>query len=707
MFSRFTNALYSAVDALAPPLPLQEDFVWHWKSVTKFYTGKQASNTVPIESTTIPGHLSEMLSILEQEEQEVEIGNIGPCMEYIMQHKLLDTMCVLATSDAPPGMKRNMFTFVTKMLGIIQETLIPHVSVCVPIQNFIKLCGEIVAGPTEKEEMDFLKSICNKIHDSPQMVNCFFLVDCDTASRRSSTSSSSSKSESGAMPKEYALVTSLLKLYQSPDNEISNTARDCLKNLCMSANDTAATSIAQFTNLSQVLCSSVVSLYKQVPATLKIHDIENPFDEEEDGTSKITPEKRKYLCYLQQLHFIDSLIETAHATIGDHLSYRFKTEFLDVCFYSNLLDCDAEYNLLFLTTLIASSLRNIKSSKLIDAFALFLLDDSDSTVAKYSLTIKTVLLERCRNSDKNVALSMCNLQLFEELLLRPTKFILDNLILRHIGSRGYYDPTATDSWLQFSDDETCSRYSDDLSSNSGASTKSLAPTYINRIIDSFIGLLPDDIKSCESEEDNGYETYIKEAHGRFLKTLALCEDIEWTNFFPDKDEILDKEETLDNEDVDQQNGVEDDSSSESQPEADSAHLKFYEGDFLGMIFDKLELMLEQPYEINLQLTAIVSRIALFVNPYINEYFLNPQVPYVPGVRSLFLVLFKVATAIQKEVVNIKGFAAKVKLTRNALLSDGNEYATFEESNVLEALIVLEEFCKELAAIVFVKYHAIT
>ncbi|GBM11434.1 Protein FAM160B1 [Araneus ventricosus] len=693
MFSRFTNALYSAVDALAPPHPLQEDFVWHWKSVTKFFTGKNASNSVPIESTSIPGHLMEMLSILEQEELEVETGNIGPCMEYIMQHKLLDTMCVLATSDAPPGMKRYMFIFIMKTIKIMQETLIPHVSVCVPIHNFIKLCGEIVAGPTEREEMDFLQCICDKIEKNPDLINCFFLVNCQPPSRRNSVIASTSKecNDAGSVDKEYALISSLLRLYQSPDNDISVNARDCLKTLCSRANETMATSIAQFTKLSQILCSSVVTLFSNIPRTLKIHDIENPLSEE---GAPISPDKRKYLCYLQQLHYIDSLIETAHDTISDHLSYKFKTEFLDVCFHPCLVEEGDEDKLLFSTTLIASSLRNVKSPKLIDAFATFLLDDESVELSEKSDPIvKSILLERCRNSDENVALSICNLQLFEELLVRPTKYILDNLILKYIDGRGYYDHAASDSWLQFSDDDTCSRYSDDLSSNSGMSNKSIAPTYIHRIIDAFIAILPDDIKSCQDEEDTGYETYLKEAHRRFLEVLSVCEGFEWPLTFSDKE--------------DSQVGAEDDSSSESQPEADSAHWTFYEGEFLKMLFDKLELMLFQPYEVNLQLTAIISQIVLFPNPYIHEYFLNPLIPYNLGARSLFLVLFKISEDIQKEVPKIGGFATKLKLTRNALLSDGNEYATFEESHVLEALIILEEFCKELAAITFVKYHAMS
>ncbi|XP_015907523.2 FHF complex subunit HOOK interacting protein 2A-like [Parasteatoda tepidariorum] len=690
MFSRFTNALYSAVDALAPPHLLHEDFVWHWKSITRFYTGKSASNSVPIESTSIPAHLKEMLSILEQEEKEIELGNIGPCMEYMMQHKLLDTMCVLATSDSPPGMKQCMFAFITKSLNIIQQSLIPHVSICVPIQTFIKLCGEVVASPTETEEMEFLSSICNIIQENPHMYNSFFLGDTGPASRRNSSVSSSS-SDSKEEKNEYVLIASLLKLYGSPDNNISNKAKECIKTLCSGANDTISFSIVQSTSLSRVLCSSMIAFYKNMPVTIKIQDLENPIFEEEEGV-KISPDMRKYLCYLQHLNFIDTVCETAHPLISDDICTHFKTEFLDSCIYPSIIENENIDNLLYVTTLVSCSIRAIKSPKLIDSFARHLLDDDiiqDVDLAEsYKLTLKDILIERCNNCKADVALAICTLQLFEELLIKPTQFILNNLVLKYITSRGYYDHTASDSWFQFSDDDACSRYSDDVSEESGPSSK----LYVNRIIEAFIALLPDDIKSCESDEESGYETYIKEAHNRFIQCLIVCENFDWPANFPEKEE--------------NHNGTEDDSSSESQPEADSARWNFYEGPFLRMIFDKLEQMLSQPYEINLQLTAIVSRLALFANPHIHEYFLNPLIPYVPGVRTLFTVLFKLSEDIQKDVSSIGGFKTKLKLTRNALLSDGNEYATFEESNVLEALIVFEEFCKELAAITFVKYHAV-
>uniref|UniRef100_T1DG68 Putative retinoic acid-induced protein n=1 Tax=Cupiennius salei TaxID=6928 RepID=T1DG68_CUPSA len=697
MFSRFTNALYNAVDALAPPHPLQEDFVWHWKAVTRFYTGKNASNKTPIEVTSIPGHLFEMLSILEQEEKEIEIGNVGPCMEYIMQHKLLDTMCILASSDAPPGMKRFMFMFITKMLKIIQQSLIPHVSIYVPTQNFIELCGEVVAGPTESEEMDFLQCICDKISDNPHLVNCF-LTDSESKSRSNSTvsvDSETKKRDIAYVNKSYTLIMSLLKLYKSPDNDISLKARECLKTLCSCANDTAAMTIAQFTSLSQIFCASIASLFRNIPKTIKIHDLENP-DDDEENSAKISSEKRKYLCYLQQLIFIDSVCQTAHPVISDHLCMCFKTEFLDACLCTCLVEYEKEDDLIYVTTLLACSLRNISSSKLIDAFGKFLLggeDDSSEYSENRTPTIQDILVERCRDSNKSIALSLCNLQLFEELLLRPTQSILNNLIFKYLDGRGYYDITAADSWFQFSDDDACSRYSDDFTPSSSPTSREPVPSYINRIIESFLALLPDDIKSCESEDESGYETYIKEAHGRFMKCLVFCEDFDWPQDITERDDC--------------QFPTDDDSSSESQPEADAASWAFYEGSFLSMIFDKMELMLQQPYEINLQLTSIISRLALFAHPLLHEYLLNPLIPYTPDARSLFLVLFKVSEDIQKEVPNIRQFKSKIQLTRNALLSDGNEYATFEESNILEAIIVLEEFCKELAAIAFVKYHAVS
>lgn len=40
-----------------------------------------------------------MLSILIQEEEDLESDEPGPCLEYVIHHKLMDTMCMLARAD--------------------------------------------------------------------------------------------------------------------------------------------------------------------------------------------------------------------------------------------------------------------------------------------------------------------------------------------------------------------------------------------------------------------------------------------------------------------------------------------------------------------------------------------------------------------------------------------------------------------------------
>ena len=54
---------------------------------------------VAIEQTIIPGHLDSMLRILLEEEEHAETGATGPCMEFLLQHKILETLYTLARTD--------------------------------------------------------------------------------------------------------------------------------------------------------------------------------------------------------------------------------------------------------------------------------------------------------------------------------------------------------------------------------------------------------------------------------------------------------------------------------------------------------------------------------------------------------------------------------------------------------------------------------
>lgn len=53
----------------------------------------------PVTDTNIPSHLEQMLDILTQEEAERESGETGPCMEYLLHHKILETLYTLGKAD--------------------------------------------------------------------------------------------------------------------------------------------------------------------------------------------------------------------------------------------------------------------------------------------------------------------------------------------------------------------------------------------------------------------------------------------------------------------------------------------------------------------------------------------------------------------------------------------------------------------------------
>ena len=49
----------------------------------------------------------------------------------------------------------------------------------------------------------------------------------------------------------------------------------------------------------------------------------------------------------------------------------------------------------------------------------------------------------------------------------------------------------------------------------------------------------------------------------------------------------------------------------------------------------------QPYELNLQVTLVLSRLSVFPHPLLHEYLLDPYISLAPDARSLFSVLIRV------------------------------------------------------------------
>ncbi|XP_039631572.1 protein FAM160B1 [Polypterus senegalus] len=753
MFSKFTSILQHAVEALAPSLPLQEDFVYHWKAITHYYI-ETSDDKAPVTDTNIPSHMEQMLDILIQEENERESGETGPCMEYLLHHKILETLYTLGKADCPPGMKQQVLLFYTKLLGRIKQPLLPHINVHRPVQKLIRLCGEVLAAPTENEEIQFLCIVCAKLKQDPYLVSFFLENKSKTAAVKDSSISvaendmgkcedlsrpdtgqtqvisegeiASCKQETNASASEnhinlsstqkttenrpvqdYNLVNSLLNLTKSPDGRIVVKACEGLLLLASLPEAAAAKCLMENTALCELLTDRLTVFYKALPQSMDPLDIEtvesvnwglDAYNVKEDATA--FPGKRALISFLSWLDYCDQLIKEAQKTAAHYLARAVRDRFFVSVLEPQLMQT-SEIGILTSTALLNRIIRQVSSAALLQETVFFILGEqrgSETTADIHKHILRHRLIEHCDHLSDEI--SIMTLRLFEHLLQKPNEHILYNLVLRNLEERNYTeykppcqedkdlvengqiaeaidleeDPIFADiapdnricnsDWLSASPPQT-----PDHSKNDGK-------TEVHKIVNSFLCLVPDEAKSSYQVEGTGYDTYLRDAHRQFRDYCAICMRWDWPGL-PKAFEKCDLNAT------------------------------FYEGHFLKVLFDRMGRILDQPYDVNLQVTSVLSKLSLFPHPHMHEFLLDPYINLAPGCRSLFSVIVRVVGDLMLRIQRIPDFTPKLLLVRKRLLGLEPEGPTIENMTLLEGVIVLEEFCKELAAIAFVKFHAST
>ncbi|XP_027547906.1 protein FAM160B1 isoform X1 [Neopelma chrysocephalum] len=770
MFSKFTSILQHAVEALAPSLPLQEDFVYHWKAITHYYI-ETSDDKAPVTDTNIPSHLEQMLDILVQEENERESGETGPCMEYLLHHKILETLYTLGKADCPPGMKQQVLAFYTKLLGRIRQPLLPHINVHRPVQKLIRLCGEVLATPTENEEIQFLCIVCAKLKQDPYLVNFFLEVIQDPvlhvcrrqnklkamASKESASVitedmikdqdsvttdtgqpeempsaagvehmeredelpqqaddlsfsldelnvTSSPESSTVCPNQDYNLVNSLLNLTKSPDGRIAVKACEGLMLLVSLPEPAAAKCLTQSTCLCELLTDRLATLYKALPQSLDPLDIEtveainwglDSYSHKEDASA--FPGKRALISFLSWFDYCDQLIKEAQKMTAVAMAKAVRERFFIDVMEPQLMQT-SEIGILTSTALLHRIVRQVTSDVLLQELVYFILGEhrDPETLADINRhPLRHRLIEHCDHISDEI--SIMTLRMFEHLLQKPNEHILYNLVLRNLEERNYmeYKPLCQEDkdvvengqiagavdleedplFTDLSPDNTLSAQ-EWLSASPPVSPehpKNDGKTEVHKIVNSFLCLVPDEAKSSYHVEGTGYDTYLRDAHRQFRDYCVICLRWEW----PGSPRSLEK---------------------------CNLEASFFEGHFLKVLFERMGRILDQPYDVNLQVTSVLSKLSLFPHPHIHEYLLDPYVNLASGCKSLFSVIVRVVGDLMVRIQRIPDFTPKLLLVRKRLLGLEPEGPIIDHMTLLEGVIVLEEFCKELAAIAFVKYH---
>ncbi|XP_072033663.1 FHF complex subunit HOOK interacting protein 2A-like isoform X2 [Amphiura filiformis] len=875
MFNRFAAALHHAVEALAPQQTLLEDFNFHWKSITHYFINNK-DDKKPVQESNIPSHLENMLALLTQEENQMEDNQTGPCMEHLLQHKILETLHTLGKADCPPGMKQVVLIFFTNLIGKIKQPLLPHINVYKPVHGLLKVCGNVRAAPTEREEMQFLLLVCAKLRQDPYLVNFFLELPKPTLKSKEPVSLSSSSS--GNQP-EFSLVDSLLNLAQSPDTRIAVKACEGLMLVASLPEKLAAQCITEYTQFCTLLAERLCTLYNALPLSMDPVDVDSVeakwgldvYSDAED--QNMFPGKRQLISLLSWFDYCDQIAQNAHPIVAKALAMSMKERFL-VPIIEPLILQTSEVGILTSTAHLVKFLQMTTSIDLLEVFVYFILGrgTEQEVPGMTDHKLRQRLIARCDHlSDEIIIMS---LKLFETLLKKPHEHIINNLVLRNLQTRVYIDRTAlppppadnegartddnnvddigvndenevhtnqvnenqtvdiqqvenetvdddhienqadysslvenqadnsshvenqaddnvhvenqADDNVENQEDDSShvenqaddsshvdnntgdyphvdnedvhthivGNHGDEKQENEASNPTeqvidrtepfsnalleniftngpdtlaseilethenpepssplfdlspihmpvSLLPTTvgspthsdisatpsassvdssddgigIHKVVNCFLTLMPEASKSSYLTGDVGYDMYLREAHRQFRECSVNCLPWEWPTYPTPLDKCPTDE-------------------------------SFYEGTLVKMLYDKLTRMLDQTYEVNLQVTSVLSKITLFPHPLIHEYFLNPFLPVTPGCRTLNTVLQKVMIDLTMRMKAIPEFQSQVIQVRKQLMGMADERDdSLPHIDLLEGVIVLEEFCKELAAVAFVKFHA--
>ncbi|XP_017878113.1 protein FAM160B1-like isoform X1 [Ceratina calcarata] len=802
-----------------------------------FYVNHLTDCKVPIQTTGIPRHLDRLLEILLEEEKEE--NEPGPCLEYLLQHKLLDLLATLASAETPPGMRAVCLSFLRKLLGRSKYPLLHHTSIYGPVQRLVALCNGNPPSPMEAEEVQFLLTLCflvckyphvtNIINDAPSIQrqntserrnservevekvtyiptrrrNTFnplfepldtqavtlispnlFNSENDRTRRSVDFNSSSSKNETtrGSSSQSNRSVSSrevenasqssspviqipicdnnsgvTAQSSDSRDYDNSQLAEDVtlmneidthLRNLqdlrldgeyggayedssCMdedrsplrpkpqqqskcllldallsyiytadntvriracegimvlaSLEDSSFAQMIAHSDLAILIPNRLKSLFNAIPAHVDPAEIDGVDVTWGLDSPAWTKEKkfsgcRQVAAFFMWFDYCNQLIREAHPDVAETLAKSIRVNFLEKIVTPAL----SEHHVLLITALVTKCLKELTSLALCTEMSYWLVghDRGPEIPNVWTSPVLHRLIDNCFTDSDDLTLE--TLKLFEEMIEKRNEHMLHCLVLVYLSTRGYYDNTAADSAIASWSDEEDEREREkkgslDLSYEQNHS-RTLAPSNIHRIVNCFLSLIP---RYLQTDTDvNNYERYMADLERQYSTVLIDCSLMAWP-----LEAVT----------------VDDSASSDSRPEADHCSVRFYMGPFITMLFEKVANIPRQKYEVNLQLTVVISRLALLPHPYLHEFLLNPLLPLAPGTKNLFICLQKVIKQLVHEVPKTPDHKQMLKETRERLL-EGCSHDGDKENILFESVIVTEEFCKELAAIAYVKYH---
>ncbi|KAL0272983.1 UNVERIFIED_CONTAM: hypothetical protein PYX00_005771 [Menopon gallinae] len=632
------------------PTACIESFKKHWQQAREIIERTQPPGGYPIHDDVlgVVNHLGQMVTLLVLElrpNERVESSQAPtPCLEHLLSENILERLFnwSIHTGRFINDVKLEQLKLYELFVSHAGQQLLVHEPFLRPLLKLLSSCtSEVYPVEVEKHLVLLLNQLCVSVMHNIQLLDLFF----------------SAPSKQG--PAKF-LLFSLLVPFVHREGSIGQQARDALL-LCMSLskkNDLVGAYITENSNVCPVLATGLSGLYSLLPRKLEI---------ETEDWHRLTPDDINELPelthFINSFEFCNAIAQVAHPTVKDQLLEFIYQGFL-LPTVEELVTATAYYELF---------IRNATNSGLLQTLIKFLLKDCYD-----GQRILNTLIVRIHSPTR---LCLVTLALLETLINLDSEEVMVELILKHLVPCSHVmlsqrrrlreiDPYAP-SALRFLSLTPlhCSNRTQPVPSHPRASHAPQSLVYGLRPEESLYGnyhaYLCDarsKIESCARNCKKWSRTYDGEdsvlansVPSRKNSAINKNENCDRTDELPDGDGPSESNNNLDAlDDAEDGEGEEDaaekDESSKNSSNVEkivrsNSHLDSYVtpdiGPFLDALLKALEKMPFHSLYVNLRLTAIISRLAVYPQPLLSSLLLNHFLVFQPSIRSLFQVLASV------------------------------------------------------------------
>ena len=677
---------------------------------------------------------------------DVHSGPLKPCLEYVLENRVWETMCAIGLADRPSGMMNLVLQKLCYMLKHIRHPLLPYKRAHMPLFQMVRVCVDVGTARVNASLVDLLHTVWMKVRQDPSQL-MFFLTE-----------------PSRTKAPEILLFTALLPFAQSP-SKTGAKAREAI--LCVAG--LGDSRLSEYVANHTLLCHDIVEGISAAFLSL-LSCPSDPF--QEDGSEVVKGAvsgellrvllRRLVYCnalclssFVMETNYVALKVDGEEATPSPSrgageaprtpqekrrmIMRRVKSD--PVIIVRSLDETEDDPITLkmvssirksFLADIIDGALRSNKEnvavratnclcailsclgekelaleSPLLRAIVMYIIGDGDVPESKESassdVSMRSLLIERMKSPSETLA--QATIRLFATLLDLNFPYVLHNLVLRNI---------ALGSHLRLAD----------------APPNTVFSKY-QKVMSSFLEMFPN--SPCAAARSKGatsevadyasMQAYLTDGRRTTAHRIAAYSSLTSQRQTPTSAR----------------------SATPASPRTpvsalspDSNVAAFYEGHFLSVLYDKLEAMLITPLQENLLVTGIFSKLLQHPHDALHAYLMNLPIPSLrfeatvaspaspskgkleepstswlvqrENVRSLSKSLDALWTEAQTRQATVNNFDANMKRVMEhmgvlpgmpgAAMSDDAEDEEFAYplDGFFEAYIVLAEFIKEVACI---------